>query len=127
MKLLLDTHIFIWTDSEPHLLSPVAHAAIADPNNEVLVSVASLWEILIKLPTGRLTLNRPLPEIISRQLANGMTFLDIAFDHVLAIEHLPLLHKDPFDRIIIAQTVVENAFLVSADKLVTQYPVPIIY
>jgi PIN domain nuclease of toxin-antitoxin system len=127
MKLLLDTHAFIWWDSDPSQLSARALAAIRDPANEVWLSVASVWEMVIKAQLGKLTLRIPLAEIVRQQQANGLQVLPVALSHTLAVESLPPIHKDPFDRVLIAQANVEGAELVSADHVVRQYPVHVLW
>lgn len=124
MKLLLDTHTFIWWDSEQAKLSREALALCQDRANTLLLSVASLWEMQIKLQLGKLRLNLPLAEVIeSQQQTNNIEVLPITLMHVLALEGLPNYHKDPFDRLLIAQANVEDAVLVSCDPIVAQYPV----
>jgi PIN domain nuclease of toxin-antitoxin system len=123
MKLLLDTHAFIWWDSDPVQLSAPALAALRDPANEVWLSVASVWEMVIKAQLGKLTLRLPLADIVRQQQANGLRILPMTLEHALGVERLPAIHKDPFDRMLIAQTNVEGAELVSADPVVRQYPV----
>src|SRR3984957_2196199 len=123
MKLLLDTHAFIWWDSDPTQLSAPALAALRDPANEVWLSVASVWEMVIKAQLGKLALRLPLAGIVTQQQANGLQVLTVSLAHALAVEGLPAIHKDPFDRMLIAQAHVEGAELVSADQAVRQYPV----
>ncbi|MFL6200413.1 MAG: type II toxin-antitoxin system VapC family toxin [Thermoanaerobaculia bacterium] len=126
MKLLLDTHIFIWWDSEPDKLSRPALALCTDSAHELVVSVASLWEIQIKRQLGKLDLRLPLAEIVAHQQeTNGVTILPVAQAHVLALDQLPTHHKDPFDRILVAQALVEGATLVSADPVLKSYPVEV--
>ena len=127
MKLLLDTHAFIWWDSDPTQLSAQALAALRDPTNEVWLSVASVWEMVIKAQLGKLTLRLPLAEVVRQQQANGLRALPVTLAHVLAVEGLPPIHKDPFDRVLIAQASVEGAELVSADHVVRQYPVRVLW
>ena len=126
MKLLLDTHIFIWWDSAPAKLSGPALALCTDSAHDLVVSVASLWEIQIKRQLGKLDLRLPLGEIVAHQQeTNGVTILPVTQAHVLALEQLPTLHKDPFDRILVAQALVEGAALVSADPVLKSYPVEV--
>ncbi len=127
MKLLLDTHTFIWWASDPARLSVPAKAALGDPANEVWVSVASIWEMVIKVQLGKLTLRLPLIDIITQQQSNGVLLLSVSAAHVLAVEGLPAAHKDPFDRLLVAQANVEGAELVSADPVFRQYPVRILW
>ena len=127
MKLLLDTHAFMWWDSDPTQLSAPALAALRDPANEVWLSVVSVWEMVIKAHLGKLTLRLPLADIVSQQKANGLRILSVSLEHVLAVEGLPAIHKDPFDRCLIAQANVEGAEVISADPVVAQYPVRILW
>ena len=128
MKLLLDTHSFIWWDSEPDKLSPQALALCQDRANVVLLSVASVWEMQIKLQLGKLKLNLALAEVIEgQQQTNNIEVLPVALAHVLALESLPSHHKDPFDRLLIAQANVENAVLISSDPVFENYPVKLFW
>jgi PIN domain nuclease of toxin-antitoxin system len=127
MKLVLDTHAFIWWDSDPAQLSAVTLAALRDPTNDVFLSVACVWEMVIKAQLGKLTLRLPLVDIVSQQRANGVRVLSVSLEHVLAVEGLPPVHKDPFDRLLVAQANVEGAELVSADQVMRQYPVRILW
>lgn len=126
MKLLLDTHTFIWWDSAPAKLSPTALALCSDPANQLVLSVASLWEIQIKRQLGKLELRLPLAEIVTHQQeTNGVVVLAVSQEHVLGLESLPPHHRDPFDRMLVAQALVEAATLVSADPVLKSYPVEV--
>src|SRR6266566_1970567 len=128
MKLLLDTHAFIWADGEPQKLSPAATAACEDPANQLHLSTASVWEMQIKLRLGKLTLRKPLRPLLEDWLhQNGLVILPVHLEHVLRLEDLPSNHKDPFDRLLIAQAMVEGYFLVSHDRFFAQYPVTVIW
>lgn len=127
MKGLLDTHTFIWWDTQPSKLSARALAFLHDPANTLLVSVVSVWEMLIKSKLAKLTLNAPLASIVAQQQANGIQVLPVVLDHIWALEILPLHHKDPFDRLLIAQANVEGAVLLSADPVFAQYPVTVLW
>lgn len=128
MKLLLDTHAFIWWDSAPNKLSSQVLALCQDRQNVLWFSVASIWEMQIKLQLGKLQLTLPLKEIIgSQQRTNGIELLPITFEHVLALESLPAHHKDPFDRLLVAQAIVEDAVLVSADPNIARYAVRVVW
>jgi PIN domain nuclease of toxin-antitoxin system len=127
MRLLLDTHTFVWWDSDPARLSAVALAALRDPANTVWLSVVSVWEILIKAQLGKLSVRLPLPDIVAQQQANGLQVLPVTLPHSLTLEGLPPIHKDPFDRLLIAQAIVEGAQLVSADHVFVQYPVRLLW
>jgi len=128
MKLLFDTHALIWWDSEPDKLSPQALAMCQDRANIVLLTVASAWEMQIKLQLGKLKLKLPLAEVIqSQKQTNNIEVLPVALAHVLALQNLPTHHKDPFDRLLIAQANVENAVLVSNDPVFEEYPVKLLW
>ena len=128
MKLLLDTHAFIWWDSEPAKLSPKALALCQDRANVVLLSVTSVWEMQIKLQIGKLKLDLPLAEVVeSQRQTNGIQVLPIILSHVLELENLPFHHKDPFDRLLIAQANVEDATLVSNGPVFEDYPVKVVW
>ena len=124
MKLLLDTHAFIWWDNEPAKLSPRVLALCQDRTNSLLLSVASVWEMQIKLQLGKLKLNLPLVEIIeTQQQRNNIEVLPVALAHVLALQDLPPHHKDPFDRLLIAQANVEGATRLCNDPVFAKYGV----
>ena len=123
MRLLLDTHSFIWWDSAPDRLSEKARLALRDPANVVLLSVVVPWEMQIKHAIGKLELRAPLTRLVEDQEANGVQVLPITLRHVLALGALPLHHRDPFDRLLAAQAQVEGAVLVTRDSALTAYPV----
>jgi len=127
MKLLLDTHAFIWWDSDPGQLSAPVLAALRDSANSVWFSVVSVWEIVIKAQLGKLALRLPLADIVAQQQANGLQLRPVPLPHTLAVEKLPPVHKDPFDRLLAAQSIVEGAELVSADAIFTHYPVRLLW
>ena len=124
MKLLLDTNCWLWWLSEPHKLTSSMQQAIANHENELFLSVASIWEIAIKVATGKLTIPQPLPKLVAEQLSiDGIQTLDIRTIHALKIEELPNYHKDPFDRILIAQAICENLTIITGDRQFAAYPV----
>lgn len=124
MKLLLDTHVFIWWDSTPSRLSERVQRILQDPSNDVIFSVVSAWEMQIKHQLGKLDLRQPLAAIIEDQCSlNQMSVLPVELDHVLALGALPAVHSDPFDRLLVAQAQVIEAPLVSKDTAVSQYPI----
>lgn len=126
MKLLLDTHIFIWWADQPEKLSPAALSALEDEANELLLSVASVWEMQIKIQLRKLKLSLPLKDLIkNQQETNDLTVSPVTLTHVLALDTLPLHHKDPFDRLLIAQSI-EDLTLVSADSQFSAYPVTLL-
>ncbi len=125
MKLLLDTHVLLWAAAEPGRLSLAARRLINDSRNELIFSAANLWEIAIKRGLGRNDFQVD-PRLLRRGLLdNGYSELPIGADHAVALDGLPPLHKDPFDRILIAQATVEGITLLTADPLVAQYPGPV--
>ena len=128
MKLLLDTHAFIWWDSNPDKLSPRALTLCQDRRNILIVSVASLWEMQIKAQLGKLKLNIPMAELIEKQKeTNAIKVLTISLEHILELGNLPTIHNDPFDRLLIAQARVEDAMIVSTDSIFAQYPITIVW
>ncbi len=128
MRVLLDTHALLWWISDDPRLSALAREVIANPGNDVLVSAVSAWEIAIKSALGRIELpdapERFLPEQLAR---NAMTSLPIQFGHALRVFHLPQHHRDPFDRLLVAQAQVEGLPIVSGDREVANYPVEVLW
>jgi PIN domain nuclease of toxin-antitoxin system len=125
MKLLLDTHLLLWAAGEPKRLSKQARTLIDNPVNELLFSAASLWEVAIKRGLGREDFKVDARLLRRGLLDNGYSELPIISDHVVATESLPPIHKDPFDRVLVAQATVEGVTLLTIDSLVAQYPGPI--
>lgn len=125
MKLLLDTHLLLWAAGEPDRLSKQARALLEAPENELFFSAASLWEIVIKRGLGREDFKADARLLRRGLLDNGYSELPIGSEHAVALESLPPLHKDPFDRILVAQAQVEGITLLTADRNVAQYPGPI--
>ena len=127
MKLLLDTCTFLWL-AGGHELSPTATAAIRDPSNDVYLSAVSVWEIVAKYRSGRLPLPEPPDRLIAAERAvRGVDALPFDEESALQALRLPLLHRDPFDRMLIAQAIATSSTLVTPDPLVTQYPVRVIW
>jgi PIN domain nuclease of toxin-antitoxin system len=127
MKLLLDTHIFIWWADQSEKLSPAALSALEDEANELLLSVASVWEMQIKIQLRKLKLSLPLNELVKiQQETNDLTISPVTLTHVLALDALPFHHKDPFDRLLIAQSLKEDLTLVSADARFSAYAVKLL-
>lgn len=125
MKLLLDTHLLLWAAGDPRRLSTAARKLVNDSRNELLFSAASLWEITIKNGLGR-TDFRVDPLLLRRGLVdNGYAELAITGEHVVAVGSLPTIHKDPFDRLMVAQSIVESMTLLTSDPLLAKYPGPI--
>lgn len=128
MRLLLDTHSFLWFIAGDERLSVRAKEAIADLENEVLLSVASLWEMAIKVNIGKLKLPQPYGALIREQLAlNEMGVLRTKLSHFAAYADLPLQHRDPFDRLIIAQALVEELPIVGRDEEFEKYDVEMMW
>ena len=128
MNILLDTHTFLWWVAEDAQLSLKAKEIIANPDNKIYFSVVSAWEIIIKVGLGKLFLSEP-PEtyIPSRTTANQFEILAVQMPHILKINSLPNFHKDPFDRLLIAQSLVEDLSLLTVDNVIAQYPVQTIW
>ncbi|MDD2759693.1 MAG: type II toxin-antitoxin system VapC family toxin [Methylomonas sp.] len=128
MNLLLDTHVFLWLNDTPEKLSPAALAACQDENNTLFLSLASAWEIQIKQQLGKLELSESLQTLIStQQQQNGLQLLPIELAHIEALSQLPTVHRDPFDRLLIAQSIQQHMQIVSADQVFTGYPVNLIW
>jgi PIN domain nuclease of toxin-antitoxin system len=128
MKILLDTHTLLWWDSEPEKLGPTVSGVLSNTENSVFISVVSAWEIQIKKQLGKLSLSVPLGELIeSQQQVNEVQILPIQLNHILALDELPAHHKDPFDRLLIAQARAEGLKVASADPVFSQYDVDVIW
>lgn len=122
MKFLLDTHLLLWAAGQPDRLSKKALALLKPTANELLFSAASLWEVAIKRGLGRADFKVDVRLLRRGLLDNGYSELSIGSEHVVAIESLPPIHKDPFDRILVAQAQVEGITLVTADPGMARYP-----
>jgi len=125
VKLLLDTHLLLWAAGQPDRLPKTARDLIEAEGSELIFSTASLWEIVIKQGLGREDFKVDARLLRRGMLDNGYTELPIASEHVVAIDTLPPLHKDPFDRVLVAQALVEGVILLTTDKLVASYPAPV--
>lgn len=125
MKLLIDTQLLLWAAGEPKRLSKATRRLLLDPRNELLFSAASLWEIAIKNTLGRDDF-RVEPRLLRRGLLdNGYTELPVTSQHAVSIDLLPPLHKDPFDRLLLAQALTEGLTLVTGDAQLARYPGPL--
>ena len=125
MKLLLDTQLLLWAAGTPDKLSASARKLLTSPRNELLFSAASLWEITIKNSLGRKDF-RVEPRLLRRGLLdNGYTELPITSEHVVSVDTLPPLHRDPFDRLLVAQALCEGVTLLTADVQLARYPGPV--
>jgi PIN domain nuclease of toxin-antitoxin system len=126
MKVLLDTSTFLWGLSAPEKLSLAARNAVA--SSERFLSVASIWEVLIKVRIGKLPLPVPAGNYLTAKMsANGVSVLTIKLEHVLQIEKLQLHHRDPFDRILIGQSLQEGWPLITSDPVFKRYPIRVIW
>ena len=125
MNLLLDTHLLLWAAGSPERLSVEAQALIEDPENRLFFSAASIWEVTIKNGLAKPAFQVD-PHLFRRGLVeNGYEELPIISSHTLAISHLPPIHRDPFDRILVAQAEYEGILLLTSDEMVARYPGPI--
>lgn len=125
MNLLLDTHVLLWAAGNPERLSERAASQLTDENNTLYFSAASLWEIVIKTGLGREDFRVDAHLLRRGLLENGYLELPILTQHVMAVAHLPDLHKDPFDRMLVAQAQSEGYLLLTADERVALYPGPV--
>ena len=124
MRLLVDSNALIRAVDQPALLAPAAKSALEDPSNQLLISAATIWEISIKVGLKKLVLSLPYKEWINQAIADlGMSILPINVEYANAQIELPMHHRDPFDRLIITQAVVEKLPIVSSDQMITQYGV----
>lgn len=126
MRLLLDTHVLLWVAAGSDRLSAQAQALIEDPNNQLYFSAASLWEISIKNKLGRADFKVELAILRRNLLDHGFEEVTISSQHTIAVDALPMIHKDPFDRMLIAQTMTEGVLLMTADSVIASYPVAVI-
>ena len=125
MRLLLDTHLLLWAARPSPQLSSRARRLINDPDNELVVSAASLWEIAIKSALRRPNFRLDAPLFRRNLLNNGYDEMAVTGEHAVAVANLPPLHRDPFDRILVAQSIVEGITLLTSDPRVAQYPAPV--
>ncbi len=127
MRVLLDTHIFLWWDNDIDRLSEHAKSICQDSANTLILSIVSVWEMQIKQNLGKLALRPPLSDLVEDQRkTNGIEILSITLPHVLELETLPRHHKDPFDRLLIAQANVEDLNVLTIDPMFKQYDVKLI-
>lgn len=125
MKLLLDTHAFLWFIGGDERLSPRARELLEDMNNDAYLSIASVWEMAIKISLGRLQLLQPFETFIPYQLSlNRIGLLAITLSHAARVATLPFYHRDPFDRLLVAQAQVEQMSIVSSDPAFDAYGIP---
>jgi PIN domain nuclease of toxin-antitoxin system len=128
MKILLDTHAMLWCFSDPDSLSQKATEAFLDSGNNLFLSAASYWEICLKISTGKLSLDRHWEKTIDRELSrNGIQWLNLEKPHFIGVINLPRVHRDPFDRILVAQAVCEHMTIMTSDENIRQYKVKTIW
>lgn len=128
MNLLLDSHAFVWMHEEPHKLSINAAHEILNPANQIFLSVATAWELQIKIALGKFGFSDTLENVVRQeQQTNNLQILPVELAHALYLENLPLHHKDPFDRLLISQAIVENMTLVSADANLAKYQMNLLW
>jgi len=125
VKLLLDTHLLLWAAGDPRKLTAKARKLINDPQNELIFSAASFWEIAIKAGLGRDDFEVDTHLLRRGLLDNGYAELPVTSAHAIAVEALPPIHKDPFDRMLVAQAFTEGILLLTSDPLVAKYPAPV--
>lgn len=124
MRVLLDTHSLIWYAQNNPKLSATANLAIEDSNNAIYISIVSLWEITIKNSLGKFTLDQPIADFFADNVeGNGFSVLSIERTHLLTVHALPFHHRDPFDRLLIAQSLTENMIFLSTDAAMDAYGV----
>jgi PIN domain nuclease of toxin-antitoxin system len=122
MRLLLDTHTFLWWLADDPALSARSRAVISDGRNDCFLSLASCWELSIKSSLGKLRLAQPVERFIPDEMAaNGFQLLPIDFRHVAKVETLPFFHRDPFDRLLVGQALLEKMTIVSCDAVLSEY------
>lgn len=125
MKLLLDTHVWLWWNSDPERLAPSARKQIENPRNAVFLSAASVWEMAIKRQLGKLPLPEPVATYVARRLeGDSVTPLPVSIEHAAGVETLEPLHSDPFDRLLIVQARHEGLHLLTVDDRVLAYGSP---
>ena len=128
MKALLDTHVFLWWILDDKRLSTTAREVIGSENSDLYMSAASIWEMVIKIRIGKLTLpDPPLPFIEEQLRINHLKPLAITISHAMSVHHLPLIHRDPFDRMLVAQSKSEKMAVVTGDRLFAGYDVRTIW
>jgi PIN domain nuclease of toxin-antitoxin system len=128
MNYLLDTHAFIWWNENSPKLPTQVRQTLSDRSNQIWLSYASVWELQIKVQIGKLTLGAPLADLIDQEIrVNRLRLLSISYDDILKLDSLPMHHRDPFDRMIIAQTLTGGFHLVACDSEFPAYGVPLLW
>ena len=123
MDILLDTHAVLWFFEDDARLSKTAIEAICNPDNQIYVSIATLWEVAIKLSIGKLTLDGGIEDFIESIDENGFSLLEVSTGHIKTVVELPFHHRDPFDRILVAQAIVEEMAVITTDTDVVKYDI----
>ena len=125
MKLLLDTHLLLWASGQSERLSASMRTILEDRKNELFFSTVSIWEVAIKHRLGRNDF-QVNPRLLRRGLIdNGYSELQISSEHAVTVTDLPAIHKDPFDRMLVAQAIVDGITLITADEMIAKYPAPV--
>jgi PIN domain nuclease of toxin-antitoxin system len=125
VKLLLDTHVWLWWNTEPERIESNARVQISDPGNDVFLSAASVWEMAIKSRLGKLPLPEPVATYVARRLSrDGIHAVPVTCEHAAAVEALALVHRDPFDRLLVIQARQEGMQLLTVDEQVLAYGAP---
>ena len=127
MRLLVDTHTFLWFDAGDSRLSVAARRALEEHEGEWCISMASVWEMAIKAGTGRLTLPAAAHDYVAERVRAGLRILAVEWPHAVAVERLPFHHRDPFDRLIIAQALAERLGVVTRDAVFREYGVRVVW
>jgi PIN domain nuclease of toxin-antitoxin system len=127
MDYLLDTHTFMWFINGSEELSLVSRKAIEDKNSNSFISIASIWEMAIKLSIGKLKVQAPFSSLPAQIVANGFQILPVKFEDTLELSSMPFHHRDPFDRLIIAQSITNKLLLISKDKQFLNYGIDVIW
>lgn len=128
MKLLLDSHVVLWAIDQPELLSKKVRTALLNESNELFVSVGSMWEISLKVQSGKLKLpSHPDYLELNLRRLGVQGYLAVGLFHVYQVAKLPLIHKDPFDRLLVSQAIVEGMTLVTKDRVIREYPVAVMW
>lgn len=128
MNLLLDTHAFLWLMEAPEKLPPKTLKICASPANRLFLSLASVWEMQIKIGLGKLKLKGALSDLVTEQLtSNSVESLPIQLSHLWGLSKLPTLHADPFDRLLVAQAQIEKMVLITADEAIRRYKITVLW
>lgn len=127
MRVLLDSHVFLWWVNDDERLSARTRRAIAAPSTECLLSHASVWEFAIKISLGKLALDQPLAKFVPEQCElNGFRLLPVSFEHVCGVERLPWHHRDPFDRLLVSQALTEGLVMATRDAALKRYGIKVV-